>query len=126
MLKLFSVLASVNKQYPTYYHKGNRFLVSSQKKVRYNTVLQSAVLPLQKVLASISSHIELPYTMSTKMQLPEGDLHLQTEEENSDQIMKNIEQEIECPRCSDIMTLSSDFDKLGYICQECDLLLVMK
>jgi hypothetical protein len=41
------------------------------------------------------------------------------EEENEDQITKNIDQEIECPRCSDIMTLSSDFDKLGYICQEC-------
>ncbi|HEV2877493.1 MAG TPA: hypothetical protein VGW09_09480 [Nitrososphaeraceae archaeon] len=39
---------------------------------------------------------------------------------------KNIEQEIECPRCNDIMTLTSDFDKLGYVCQECDLLLVMK
>ena len=34
-----------------------------------------------------------------------------------------MEQEIECPRCYDIMTLSSDFDKLGYFCQECDLLL---
>ena len=66
--------------------------------------------------------------MSTKLQSPELDEHLQKEEkdENEDQITKNIDQEIECPRCSDIMTLSSDFDKLGYICQECDLLLVMK
>ncbi len=64
--------------------------------------------------------------MSTKLQSPEVDDHLQKEEENEDQIKKNMEQEIECPRCSDIMTLSSDFDKLGYICQECDLLLMMK
>ena len=64
--------------------------------------------------------------MSTKLQSPEVDEDLQTEDENEDQITKSIEQEIECPRCSDIMTLSSDFDKLGYICQECDLLLVMK
>lgn len=35
-------------------------------------------------------------------------------------------QEIECPRCNNIMTLKSDFDTLGYVCQECDLLLVMK
>jgi hypothetical protein len=43
-------------------------------------------------------------------------------------ILKNVEQEIECPRCSDIMTLTSDFDKLGYVCQECEsnLMLVMK
>ena len=64
--------------------------------------------------------------MSTKLQSPEVDDHLQKEEENEDQIKKNMEQEIECPRCADMMTLSSDFDKLGYICQECDLLLVMK
>ena len=64
--------------------------------------------------------------MSTKLQSPEVDDHLQKEEENEDQIKKNMEQEIECPLCADIMTLSSDFDKLGYICQECDLLLVMK
>ena len=72
--------------------------------------------------------VELSLIMSTKLQSPEvnGDLQKEEEEENKDQITKNIDQEIECPRCSDLMTLSSDFDKLGYICQECDLLLVMK
>jgi hypothetical protein len=63
--------------------------------------------------------------MSLELQTPAADLDLQ-DEEKSDERLKNIEQEIECPRCSDIMTLSSDFDKLGYICQECDLLLVLK
>jgi hypothetical protein len=64
--------------------------------------------------------------MSTELLSSEVDLDLLIEEENQDQKMKNVEQEIECPRCNDIMTLSSDFDSLGYICQECDLLLVMK
>jgi hypothetical protein len=66
--------------------------------------------------------------MSTKLQSPEvdGDLQKEEENENEDQITKNMEQEIECPRCYDVMTLSSDFDRLGYLCQECDLLLVMK
>jgi hypothetical protein len=66
--------------------------------------------------------------MGTKLQSPKEDEQLQKEEEekNENQIMENIEQEIECPRCSDTMTLSSDFDKLGYICQERDLLLVMQ
>ena len=66
--------------------------------------------------------------MSTELQSPEvnGELQKEEENQNEDQLLKNVEQEIECPRCSDIMTLSSDFDKLGYICQECDLLLVMK
>jgi formamidopyrimidine-DNA glycosylase len=64
--------------------------------------------------------------MSTELLSPEVDLDLQNEEEKDDQIMKNMEQEIECPRCSDIMILSSDFDRLLYFCQECQLLLVMK
>jgi hypothetical protein len=31
----------------------------------------------------------------------------------------SIEQEIECPRCHDVMTLHSEFDRLGYCCEEC-------
>ena len=65
--------------------------------------------------------------MNTELLSPE--VHLQDDhlqDENDYQILKNMEQEIECPRCNGIMTLSSDFDKLGYICEECDLLLVMK
>ena len=30
-----------------------------------------------------------------------------------------IDQEIECPRCHDIMTLCCDFDRLCYVCEEC-------
>jgi len=32
----------------------------------------------------------------------------------------SIEQEIECPRCHDVMTLHSEFDRLGYLYEECD------
>jgi hypothetical protein len=66
--------------------------------------------------------------MSTKLLSPELELDLQEEEqdENNDQIMKGMEQEIECPRRSDIMILSSDFDRLLYFYQECPLSLVMK
>jgi hypothetical protein len=46
---------------------------------------------------------------------------LQNEEEKEQTPMKDIDAEIECPRCYDIMILSSDFDKLGYFCQECNL-----
>ena len=56
----------------------------------------------------------------------DGDLQMEEENKTEDQITKNMEQEIECPHCYDVMTLSSDFDRLGYFCQECDLLLVMK
>jgi hypothetical protein len=34
-----------------------------------------------------------------------------------------VDQEIECPRCYDIMTLQSDFDRICYLCEECDFLL---
>ena len=42
-------------------------------------------------------------------------------EKDSEQlsIMDNLENEIECPRCHDIMTLCSDFDFLYYKCEEC-------
>jgi cytochrome c-type biogenesis protein CcmH/NrfF len=46
---------------------------------------------------------------------------LQNEEEKAQTSLKDIDREIECPRCHDIMILSSDFDRLGYFCQECNL-----
>ena len=65
--------------------------------------------------------------MSTKLLSPELELDLQDEQDdNNNVIMKSMEQEIECPRCSDIMILTSDFDRLLYLCQECHLSLVMK
>jgi hypothetical protein len=46
---------------------------------------------------------------------------LQTERE------PDMETEIDCPRCYDIITLSYDFDKLYYFCEECSLsLLIIK
>jgi protein-arginine kinase activator protein McsA len=57
--------------------------------------------------------------MSTELLSPELDLELQEEVENDDQMTKDMEQEMECPRCYDMMTLSSDYDRPMYICQEC-------
>ena len=47
--------------------------------------------------------------------------------EPKDEKNKNIavDQEIECPRCHDVMTLCSDFDRLTYVCEECDFLFSM-
>ncbi len=56
--------------------------------------------------------------MSSELESPKLELDLQDSEEEG--VIEIMEQEIECPRCYDIMTLSSDFDKLGYFCQECD------
>jgi hypothetical protein len=46
---------------------------------------------------------------------------IQLKDENNKNMA--VDQEIECPRCHDIMTLCSDFDKLCYTCEECDFLL---
>jgi hypothetical protein len=77
------------------------------------------------VLARISTRMSFLDVMSTELLSPELEFESQDSEEE-DRVMKNIQQEIECPRCSDIMTLSSDFDALLYFCQECQLSLVMK
>jgi hypothetical protein len=68
--------------------------------------------------------------MSTELlSSPKLDFDLQKSNDDEEgEIMKNmmIQQEIECPRCYDVMSLSSDFDRLIYFCQECQLSLVMK
>jgi uncharacterized protein (DUF983 family) len=64
--------------------------------------------------------------MSTKLLPPEIEVELNSQDIEEDQTIKDIEQEIECPRCYDVMALSSEFDKLLYFCQECGLSLVMK
>jgi hypothetical protein len=55
---------------------------------------------------------------------------LQYEKETEDnkgekKMLQDLEQEIECPRCYDIMSLSSNFDSLCYFCQECNLSLLL-
>src|ERR1051325_5831312 len=40
--------------------------------------------------------------------------------ETSKNIKDNIEYEIECPRCYNVMILSSNLDTLFYSCEECD------
>jgi ribosomal protein S27AE len=31
-----------------------------------------------------------------------------------------VDNEIDCPRCHDVMALQSDFARLGYACERCD------
>ncbi len=88
----------------------------------YGTLPSSkAALPPHVVLATISIFIITLIMMNTKLLSPEPD---PSEERNDTKAAKDIEQEIECPRCYDVMTLSSNFDSI--VCQECDFLLVMK
>ena len=77
------------------------------------------------VLAIISTATSFRDLMSTELLSPELEVESQEIEED-EEVMENMEQEMECPRCTDIMTFSSEFDKLLYFCQECELSLVMK
>ena len=43
--------------------------------------------------------------------------------EQSELPKSELDIEIECPRCADIMILSSGFDKLVYSCENCSFLL---
>jgi len=47
----------------------------------------------------------------------------QINEEEKNNYNLGVGHEIECPRCHDIMTLQSEFDRLGDACEECDFLL---
>jgi hypothetical protein len=64
--------------------------------------------------------------MGTELQPPRVELELDSQVLEEEQTSKEIEQEIECPRCHDVMALSSNFDRLLYICQECSFSLVTK
>ena len=50
----------------------------------------------------------------------------ETEDDKGDKkMLQDLEQEIECPRCYDIMALSPNFDSLCYFCQKCNLSLLI-
>jgi hypothetical protein len=84
-------------------------------------------LPPHVVLATISIIIITLIIMNAKLLFPGPDPSMEEEEERNDtKAAKDIEQEIECPRCYDVMTLSSNVDSIGYVCHECGFLLVMK
>jgi uncharacterized protein (DUF983 family) len=42
-------------------------------------------------------------------------------EEEEDVSVEQLNFEIECPRCNDVMELFSEFDRLSYYCRSCGL-----
>jgi hypothetical protein len=81
------------------------------------------------VLKMMSEELLLQRSQRQQQQQVDPNL-LQYEKETEDnkgekKILQDLEQEIECPRCYDMMSLSSDFDSLCYHCQECNLSLLI-
>jgi hypothetical protein len=46
-----------------------------------------------------------------------------TTEKTEEPLLTELDCEIECPRCNDLMELHSSFDKLVYSCDSCSFLL---
>jgi rubredoxin len=64
--------------------------------------------------------------LRTSVDIQKNSIHIETAGEAKLQEQgkyTDIEQEIECPRCYDIMVLLSDFDSLYYSCEECGFIL---
>ena len=60
------------------------------------------------------------------LQVQSDPLHVHEAEEIKPNIeLKEIDHEIECPRCHDVMILSSEFYRLGYSCEKCSFLLYL-
>ena len=56
------------------------------------------------------------------MELP-GEQSIEVTEEPSFLEQRELDNEIECPRCNGIMELNSGFDALMYSCENCSFLL---
>jgi len=52
-----------------------------------------------------------------------GDPGTNEQEEEPERVLSELDHEIECPRCNEIMELYSKFDELLYSCPSCSLLL---
>jgi hypothetical protein len=44
-------------------------------------------------------------------------------EQKEESVIKELDMEMECPRCNDVMELSSSFDVLAYCCVNCSFIL---
>jgi hypothetical protein len=92
-------------------------------------------LPVPPCPSSISFYIrsyELHHAAMSKIR-SKSKLLTEVEEKPTQHIIEKkeesnnlaVDQDIECPRCNDIMTLNSDFDRICYLCKECDFLLYL-
>jgi len=65
--------------------------------------------------------------LATRSVIPEKQM-LETKEEprleaEENPMLSELDTEIECPRCNEIMELHSKFDELVYLCDNCSFLL---
>ena len=75
---------------------------------------------------AMSKHVRTK--LATRSVIPEKRMletkeepRLEQQEENP--MLSELDTEIECPRCNEIMELHSKFDELVYLCDNCSFLL---
>ena len=73
---------------------------------------------LDDLIGSDMDNIEVETSIRNSLQIEE-----QKYSQEQEKILTDMEREIECPRCYDIMTLRSDFDSLFYSCDKCGFIL---
>ena len=54
---------------------------------------------------------------------PSSEQQQQQQRQEENPILSELDTEIECPRCNEIMELHSKFDELVYFCDSCSFLL---
>jgi len=74
---------------------------------------------------AMSKHVRTK--LATRSVIPEKQM-LETKEEprleaEENPMLSELDTEIECPRCNEIMELHSKFDELVYLCDNCSFLL---
>jgi len=69
------------------------------------------------------SELEKPNELKTKIVDENDSNKSQFQESNEYSEYNELEHEIDCPRCKDIMTLCSELDSLYYLCYNCDFYL---
>jgi metal-responsive CopG/Arc/MetJ family transcriptional regulator len=46
---------------------------------------------------------------------------LEGQQQKPESLISQLDIEIECPRCNEVLELSSDFDRISYFCESCTL-----
>jgi hypothetical protein len=66
----------------------------------------------------------VPQGTESENQILELDQKLkQTKPEHKEPILEELDKELACPRCAEVMELNSSFDTLVYFCDDCSFIL---
>ena len=69
----------------------------------------------QQQQVNANNQLEINQVQVGGQELGEG----KEEEEELVETLQELDHEIECPKCNDIMVLSADLDSLCYLCEQC-------